>query len=259
MQLRLVSPSNGVMRVAITQRGISVVASTGTATTKSPIDRFGLATLVVDVSRSQAVPIAIRTRDSPDVVGEVCVSADLLPTRDKQRLRAERSFGEAGRAAYAEDWRRAFDLFRNAARDFTGIDSRRVAQARHAMGWIDYWNLRDDEGGYILAAWALADFGPSAEPGLQSSLIALQAATFLQQQRLTAEERQARVLELLQSAEVRARQSRFGARELPRFEILRGFMDWRTGNSNRAGDRFVGAARECEAQRDWECAARARR
>jgi len=257
-QLKVVPPAPGALRVAITQRGISLVASSGAVTARSPIDRYGLVTLVVDAQKNQAVPVTVATRDSPDVTGEVCISVDLLPAGDKQRLRAERAFAAAGQSAQAEDWRRAFELYGDAARSFHGIDDLRVAQARHAMSWISYWNLRNDEGAYVLAQWALADFGAKADPGVQSSLLALEASTFLEQQRFTFEQRRDRVLELLKIAETRSRAARFGARELPRFEILRGFMDWRTGHSNEAGDRFNGAARDCESQRDWECAARAR-
>src|SRR6185436_696112 len=131
---------------------------------RSPIDRYGLVTLVVDAQKNQAVPVTVATRDSPDVTGEVCISADLLPAGDKQRLRAERAFAAAGQSAQVEDWRRAFELYGDAARSFHGIDDLRVAQARHAMSWISYWNLRNDEGAYVLAQWALADFGAKADP-----------------------------------------------------------------------------------------------
>jgi CHAT domain-containing protein len=257
-QLQVVPPVSGALRVAITQRGISVVASSGAVTARSPVDRYGLVTLVVDARRNQPVPVTVATRDSPDVTGEICVAADLLPAGDTKRLRAERAFAAAGRSAQAEDWRRAFELYGNAVRSFHGIDDLRVAQARHAMSWISYWNLRNDEGAYVLAQWALADFGANADPGVQSSLLALEASTFLEQQRFTVEERRDHVLGLLAKAEDRARLAKFGTRELPRFEILRGFMDWGTGHTSEAGDRFMGAAKSCENQRDWECAARAR-
>ena len=267
LRLHVLSPVNGILRLAVEQRGISSVTSltstvdgqhARTVSSKSPIERFGLATFTLDVLRDQPFAIEIRSRDSPDIAGQVCVSADRLPPDDTRRLRAERAFAAAGQAVQAEEWQRAFDLYGNAAREFDGVDRLRLAESRHAMSWIDYWNLRDDEGAYVLAAWARADFGAGADPGLQSSLLALQAATLLESQSLPVQERRTRVLELLRVAEERAHASPFGARELARFDILRGFMDFRTGEASQATERFAQAAHACETLRDWECVARAR-
>jgi CHAT domain-containing protein/tetratricopeptide (TPR) repeat protein len=126
------------------------------------------------------------------------------------------------------------------------------------MSWIDYWNLRDDDGAYVLAGWARADFGPGADAGVQSSLFALQASTILESHRFSPQQRQARVLELLRLAEERAHRSPFGAREIARFEILRGFVDFYAEQPAEAGKRFARAAEQCESLQDWECAARAR-
>jgi CHAT domain-containing protein/tetratricopeptide (TPR) repeat protein len=267
LEWRLASPISGTLRVAVEQRGITVVTTvtrtdTGrrswALTGSSPIERFGLATFAPHVEKHQPISVSIRSRDSRDLTGEVCISADLLAPSDARRLRAEQSFAAAAQATQAEDWQRAFDLYRNAARDFDGIDELRTAQAHHAMSWLAYWNLRDDEGASVLAAWARADFGAQAEPGLHSTLLTLQAYSLLESQRFAAEERRERVLELLKRAETYARRSRFGERELPRFDILRGFMDFRTGHTSEASELFVHAAAECERLRDWECAARAR-
>ncbi len=257
----------GTLRVAVEQRGISVVTTLASAdgrkegqalTAISPIERYGVATFAPEVRKGQRVAIAIRSRDPKDITGEVCVSADRLPPADARRLRAERTFAAAGEAAQAEEWQRAFDLYRSAAQEFDGMDRLRAAQSRHAMSWLAYWNLRDDEGAYVLAAWARADFGAHAGSGLHSTLIALQAYALLESQRFAMEDRRKHVLELLRVAEASARYSRFGGRELPRFDILRGFMDFRTGRAREAGTLFMRAAQRCESLRDWECAARAR-
>jgi CHAT domain-containing protein/tetratricopeptide (TPR) repeat protein len=260
VDLNIVSNAPGTLRVAVLQRGISVVVSSGGRQPRasiSPIDRFGVATLTLDVSGNQLVPIAIRAHDSPDIVGEVCVSADRLPQADTMRMRAERAFAAAGQSAHAQRWQDAFNLYRTAARDFDTLDRQRAAQARHAMSSIDYGHLREDDGAYVLAAWARADFGPGADPGLQSSLFALQASTILESHRFSPQERQARVLDLLRLAEERAHRSPFGARETARFEILRGFVDFYAEQPAEAGKRFTRAAEQCETLRDWECAARA--
>lgn len=263
--LNIEASTPGTLRVMAAQRGVSVVlvaldqdSRAPGRSSISPIDRFGVATLTLDVTQKQSVPILVRTRDSSEIVGEVCLSADKLSEHDPDRLRAERAFAAAGQMAHAARWPQAFELYGSAARAFDSIDRRRAAEARHAMSWIDYWNLRDDEGAYVLAAWARADFGANADAGLQSSLLALQASTLLESGRLQPEERLARVSKLLQLAEERAKRSPFGVREQGRFEILRGFMDFQTGQSAEASRRFTHAAELCESLRDWECAARAR-
>jgi CHAT domain-containing protein/tetratricopeptide (TPR) repeat protein len=267
VDLRVASPVAGTLRIAVEQRGVTLVSTLAGSdggkqgwivSSISPVERFGVATFASEVGKNQSLDLAIRSRDSHDVVGEVCVSAERLLPRDERRLRAERAFADAGRAAHAEEWQRAFDLYRNAARDFDRMDRLRAAQSRHAMSWLAYWNLRDDEGASVLATWARADFGASADAGLQSTLLALNASALLESQRFAAEERHKRVFELLRVAETYARGSRFGGRELPRFEILRGFMDFRMGHATQAAHRFTQAAQRCEALRDWECAARAR-
>ncbi|MEJ1964268.1 MAG: hypothetical protein WDO56_23070 [Gammaproteobacteria bacterium] len=65
------------------------------------------------------------------------------------------------------------------------------------------------------------------------------------------------MLALLAEARSYAAGDRFGARELPRLEILRGFMDYRAGDPAQASVSFVSAASRCEALKDWECYARA--
>jgi CHAT domain-containing protein len=258
LTLQVRSPQAGTLRVMVEQRGIVTVTHVAEHAGTSPIGRFGVATFVTDAAKDQPVAIAIRSRDSPDIAGEVCVSADRLPASNTRLLRAEQAFAAGGEAVVEEDWQRAFDAYLTSARDFRDSDGHRRAQARHAMAEIAYSNLRDDGGAYVLASWALADFGPDVDPGLRSTLVALQARTFLESQRFPLEVRRARLDELLNTAQALALQSRFGAREIPRFDILRGFMEFRTGHASDASDRFTRVAQRCERLRDWECYARAR-
>jgi len=65
------------------------------------------------------------------------------------------------------------------------------------------------------------------------------------------------VLELLKQTGKWAAADRYGARELPRVDILRGFMDYRAGSNTKASDWFEKAAAQCERLKDWECYARA--
>ncbi len=252
------------LRILIRQRGISVIAtlssSVGSATqsTKSPVDRLGVMTFVADSHANASLTLKIRAHDSPDITGEVCISADRLDPRDAGQLRAERAFAAAGQAVQADNAQRAFDLYLAAARDFTRINTTRAAQSRHALAEIAYGNLREDDNAYVLATWALADFGTAADPGLRSALVALQARSLLESERFSADILRARVLELLRTAQALAEQARYGERELPRFDILRGFMEFQADNVPGATALFMRAAERCEKLHDWECNARAR-
>ena len=266
VELLVTPPARGPLRVVVEQRGISVVTTLAsgdagkqgwTLSASSPIERFGVMSFAPDVHQGEPIAISIRSHDSPDITGEVCVSADRLPANG-ELLRAERAFAAAGQAVQTEDWQRAFALYLAAARDFSGDDALRVAQSRHAMAEIAYLNRRDDDGAYVLASWALADFGPNADAGLQSTLVTLQARALLESTRFQADVSRARVFNLLRRSEALARASKFGARELPRFDTLRGFMEFRTGHASQAADLFARAANACEALHDWECDARAR-
>jgi CHAT domain-containing protein/tetratricopeptide (TPR) repeat protein len=267
LELRVVTSSAGPVRFFIEQRGVSVVSTLRSAeggkqgwmlSASSPTERYGVMTFAPDLHAGEAVAIAIRSHDSPDITGQVCVAADRLPPEESRLLRAEREFANAGKAVQTEQWQHAFELYLAAARDFNGLDDRRLAQSRHALAEVAYSNLRDDEGAYVLSSWALADFGPTAEPGLRSALVTLQARALLESQRFAPEVRRARVYALLRRSEAFAREAKFGARELPRFDILRGFMEFRIGHASQATELFGRAARACEALRDWECVARAR-
>ncbi|MEP7245045.1 MAG: CHAT domain-containing protein [Gammaproteobacteria bacterium] len=259
--------SPGPLRILVRQTGVSTISRlesrSGTAPARiveasTPVDRFGVVTFAPGIRGDEMLTVTVRSHDASEVSGRVCVSAQRLEPKDVSRLRAERAYAAAGVAQQAGDAPRAFDLYLSAAREFDGIDRKRAAQARHAMATIAYINLRDDEGAYVLATWALADFGASADPGVRSTLIALQAQTLLESQRFQPEVRRARVFELLRAAERLARRSPFGARELPRFDMFRGFAEYRAGNANGAIALFTHAADQCEALRDWECMAGAR-
>src|SRR5262249_37124386 len=110
---------------------------------------------------------------------------------------------------------------------------------------------------YGLVRVALADFGASASPGLLTSLYMLEARTLLESERYQRDERRRRVFGLLDRAEHFAGKDRYGARELPRLDNLRGFMEYRWGDASQAMTYFSKSAQQCAALRDWECHARA--
>ena len=255
------APGQGPLRFMVEPRGVSVIASIDRVRARSQVDRFGVVTFVRQAHAGERIAIGVESRDSPQIVGEVCVSVAQLSGTDKARLRAERAFAAAGERLQAGDPKGSFDEYLAAARDFDDFDRVRAAQARHAMAELAYGKISREADAYWLARIALADFGVAASAGvnagLRSSLYSLQARTLLESERFEPEERRARVFGLLTEAQRLAERDRFGARELPRLEILRGFMEYRGGETAKASAYFSRAAAQCEALHDWECYARA--
>jgi CHAT domain-containing protein len=262
MTFEVSSPGAGALRIAIRQRGISVSASLieGAASfdTVSPVERYGVMTFVRDAHAARHYAIRVISRDSPDVEGEACVSAELLDGSDPVRLAAERALAAAGRATRARHWQAAFDEYLWAARGFDHVDRHRSAEARHAMAQLAYHQLDRPRDSYALAQRALADLGPHADPGLRSALAELQATIVIDSKADKPDTRRERALPLLGVSEALARRAQFGARELARLAILRGFLEYATNNTVAAAGFFAQAAAQCQTLHDWECYARAR-
>jgi CHAT domain-containing protein len=260
--LQLRSSGTGTLRIAVRELGISLTATLedGAAgiTTLSPAARYGVMTLLIDARPSRPVRVQIRSSDSRDIVGEACVAAELVSASAPRRLAAERAFAAAGRATFAQHWQLAFDDYLAAARSFDHLDQRRAADARHAMAQLAYRQLRRDRDGYALAQRALSDFGRRADPGLRSALVALQANIVIESKDDDRNTRRARALKLLDAAGGLARHARYGARELARLTLLRGYLEYVTSHSDVAAGFFATAADQCRALADWECYARAR-
>jgi len=260
--LRVVNPGGGTLRIAVRQRGISLTAelidATASAATVSPDDRYGVMTLLADSRQARAYIVHILSRDSPDITGNVCVSTELVHPSDRVRLSAERAFAAAGYAAHARRWQAAFDDYLTAARGFDHFDRPRSAEARQAMVQLAYRQLHRSRDSYVLAQRALTDFGPDADPGVRSAVAELQASIIVEEKNVEPRTRRARVLQLLESSSALARRAPFGARELARLTVLRGFLEYATGDSRAATGFFAQAAAQCQALRDWECYARAR-
>jgi CHAT domain-containing protein len=255
-QLNGIAPADGLTLIVAEPRGISITASLDGRRTRSPVDRYGVVTFVRHSRSGEQLTLSVETRDSPQIFGEVCVSMAQLPAADAASIRAEQYFAAAGQSVEADQSQRAFDEYLEAAREFDSFDSLRAAQARHAMAELAYKLTREDDA-YWLARAALTGFGSNASPGLRSALLSLQARTLLESERFDAGERRARVSNLLAESRRAAAKDRFGAREMPRLDVLRGFMDYRAGNTSRAAAWFAQAAAQCEALKDWECYARA--
>jgi len=255
--LPLLTPGGGTLRVAVRQRGISLTAEligdAASVATTSPVDRYGEITLLADSRLAHPYTVRIRSRDSPDITGEVCVATELFDPSDRVRLSAERAFADGGAATRARRWQAAFDDYLTAARGFDHIDRQRSAEARQAMAQLASRQLRRSRDGYVLAQRALADFGPNADPGVRSALTELQASIVVESTDVEPRARRAHALQLLDLSAALARRAHFGARELARLTILRGFLEFARGDARAATGFFTRAAAQCQTLRDWEC------
>jgi CHAT domain-containing protein len=260
--LQLATPRAGTLRIMVRERGISLSGSLGaddaSAATVSPVDRYGAMTLLAGSHEPHTYTLRIVSRDSADINGEACVSADLLDDRDRATLSAERAFADGGRATQARHWQAAFNDYLAAARAFDAVDRQRAAEARHAMALLAYRRLDRRRDSYALADRALFDFGSRADPGLHSALAELQATIIVESKASKPDTRRERALGLLNVSARFAHQAPHGARELARLLILRGFLEYAAGSSAAATEFFAQAVQACNALRDWECYARAR-
>lgn len=260
--LQLLTPDAGKLRIAVRQRGISLSAELSggavNSATVSPVDRYGEMTFVADSRRAHPYTLHIRSRDSPDIAGQACVATELIGAADPVRLAAERAFADGGGATSARRWQAAFDDYLVAARQFDHVDRRRSAEARQAMASLAYKKLDRARDGYALAQLALVDFATAADPGMRSALLQQQASIVAESKAAKPDTRRERASQLLDSASVLAQRARFGARELARIIVLRGYLEYATDDPPAAARLFARAAEECKALRDWECYARAR-
>jgi CHAT domain-containing protein len=262
LALRVVTPRGGMLWIGVRQRGISLTAKlsngSASAATLSPVDRYGGMTFLAAYREGRPYTLRILSRDSPDITGQACVSTALIDSSDQVRLAAERAFADGGGATDTRHWQVAFDDYLAAARGFDHVDGARSAEARQAMALLAYRRLDRSRDSYVLAQRALADFGPGADPGTRSALVQLQATIVTESKRGEPDTRRERALQLLDDARALAERARFGARELARVTLLRGFLDYATDKPTAAAGFFTQAAAQCQALRDWECYARAR-
>jgi CHAT domain-containing protein len=250
-------PADGLLRALARPDGVSILATLDNQRARSPIDRYGSVAILRDVRAGETVTLTAQSRDSPDIVGEACLSMDLLPRTDGASIRAERAFAAATRSIDANNAAQAFHQYLDAAREFDAFDPPRAAEARQAMAELAYLMLARQDDAFWLARAARAAYGAHPPPGLMSRLVTVEAGALLESERFTDAERRRRALDLLGEARTWARADRFGARELPRIDILQGFMDYGAGSNSQASARFDEAAAQCEQLKDWECYARA--
>jgi CHAT domain-containing protein/tetratricopeptide (TPR) repeat protein len=251
-----------MLRSGVRPRGILLTAElddgSASAVSRSPVDRYGEMTFLAGYRDGASDALRIRSRDSPDITGQACVSTELIDASDRGRVDAERAFAAGGAATAAGHWQLAFDDYLSAARGFDHIARQRSAEARQAMAHLAYRKLDRARDGFALGERALADFGATADPGLLSALQQLQATIVMESKGAKPDERREHASQLLDSASALAQHARFGARERARVTLLRGSLDYATDHPAAAAGPFIQAAAECKALRDWECYARAR-
>jgi CHAT domain-containing protein len=256
-ELSVSSPDDGFLRVRVEERGISVVVTADDhrdGAAESPVERLGTIQLLQTTRRGQRHSITIRAEDSPDISGEFCVRADLISATDSERVLAEKAFESAGRATHNNDWDTAFDEYLNAARRFDHLGIRESsATARQALAEIAYLRLDRKRDSYALASQALADYGDHAEPFEVGSLISLQSKALLDMPGLDVRAAAPQVRKLQEIAGRYFLADPVGARELPRLNIMAGFLAYQLDAPGRARALFSSAAQTCKTAQDWDC------
>ena len=261
VKLRLTSPADGTLRIEIEERGISTVSllnDVAASASASPVDRLGTVVLTANARRSERVDVEVRAEDSKDIRGDVCVAADFIPPADTIRRQAETEFAAAGRATQATDWDTAFERYLNAARGFDSLGlPRSAAMARHAMAELAYLRFDRQRDAYALASEALAGYGVSGEPVLLGALAGLEAKALFDMPGNDSAAVAPLVRRWLSIARRYENSDRYGARELPRVDILTGFLEYLLNARDASRESFSVAAKSCRELRDWDCYAMA--
>jgi CHAT domain-containing protein len=256
--LELGSPDDGLLRVEVEERGISTVTllnDEAASASASPIDRLGTVVLAAKVRRGERTKVAVEVDDSRDIRGEVCVSAELVAAENILRAQADLDFAAGGRATHATEWATAFGRYLAAARRFDDLGlPHRSAAARHAMAELAYLRLDRKRDTYALANVAWVDYGISANPALRGELAGLQAKALMDMPGVNVGEVAPDVRRLLTIARRYDSAVPYGARELPRYDILTGFLEYLLDDEAALSRQFfTRAAASCRELRDWDC------
>ena len=255
--LSLAAPAAGTLRIAVEERGVSTVATlddkVGTAAA-SPVERFGTIVLTTAARPAEPHTVRIRAEDSPAITGEVCTSAELVPPSNPVRAQAERDLFTAARAVRAQQWDAAFRHYLNAARGFDHLHLHRsAAMARHAMAELAYRRFDRKRDSYALAAEASAGYGGAGDPILVGLLAVLEAKALLDMPGSDPRVVAPQVRNWLSVARKEEGASHFGERELPRVDIIAGYLEFLLDEPDLALSAFAQAADRCRELQDWDC------
>lgn len=251
------APTAGILQVTLEEHGITTVASLdgkGSTTAGSPLDRMGLIVLAAPTRRGQIHSIWVHAVDAPQVSGSVTLSAQVIPQACKGLAQAADDFAAAGQATHRKDWASAFGRYLHAARDFDHLGlSRQAASARQALAELAYRRFDRKRDAYALAGEALDDYGVATDPALRGLLAGLQAKALMDMPGVSLRSFLPAIRAALAAARRLIKASYSGARELPRLDIMDGFLAFRLDQHSRARQSFVRAAQICRELKDWEC------
>jgi CHAT domain-containing protein/tetratricopeptide (TPR) repeat protein len=247
----------GTLRVTVDERGITTLAEldedAGTLAA-SPLDRMGTIVLTASTARGTTHSVWVRALDAPTIRGTACIAAEVIPDTDHALVQAANDLATAGRATVRKDWNTAFSRYLQAARrlDASG-PPQAAASARQALAELAYRRFDRKRDAYALAGEALAEYSASTDPALAGLLAALQAKALMDMPGMGLHQTLPAVRERLAAARRLVAASGSSARELPRLDILDGFLDYRTDRREEAHAWWTLAAQRCRELADWDC------
>ncbi len=255
--LIVVAPAKGTLRFTVEQRGVSLVASTdGDARTaaESPIARLGSMVLLVPADTGARHTLQIRLQESSAAASEYCAWVDLIAPADHPRYRAALLLANAARATHSHDWSVAFEAYLAAGRQLDQLHAQRAAgAARYALAELAYLRLDRKRDSYALASEAFMRLSADASPAVRGALLSLQAKALLESPGSDVHRVATRVRALQAQARKQLALDAAGARELPRLDIMAGFLEYRLDAAPAAQQIFISAAQRCRELQDWEC------
>jgi CHAT domain-containing protein len=255
--LSITARTGGTLRATIEEHGIATIAELDdepASVASSPLDRVGTIVLTGRTLGRQIHSIWARATDSPEITGEVCVSAEVIPERDRTLAQAANDLAAAGRATQQQDWNTAFARYLDAARRLDHLGRRQEsASARQALAELTYRRLDRKRDSYALAAEALEGYSGAADPVLRGLLAGLQAKALIDMPGVSLHSLVPAIRERLRAARRLVAASPSGTRELPRLDILDGFLAYRTDQRHQARTLWTRAAERCQQLRDWGC------
>ena len=250
-----IAPSDsGLLAVQVDERGITVAArfedSPIAPESTSPVERLGRIVLAQQRAAGTGSSVRITSRDSPDVTGEVCVSA-MRTSAQSAAGQAALHLAAASVASQQREWREAFKEYAAGARLLDGLGRERDAVVtRHAMARLGYGPLRLRREAMALEAATLAV--PDVEPALRGARLLLLAEVLME---LPPEARPPALstTTLLNAATTLFKRSPLGTRELPRLKIIAGYEQYQLGHIEAAERMWGPTAATCRALKDWQC------
>ncbi len=254
--LTVPSPEAGLLIVTVEERGLTVSARLDDSSRpgSSPVDRLGSIALAATSSAGQTHTLRVRSEDSRDLKGLVCASAEVVPASEPELRHAADALARAAQAVHERDWDAAFAHYQAAARSYDHLAlPRRAAPARQSMAELAYRRFDRKRDSYALVMTAMNDYGDAAGPLEMGSLAALQAKALMDMPGVAPADVAPAVRARLAAAQRHFRSSAFGARELPRLDIVLGSFEFGLDAPVRTTELYQAAARRCRELRDWDC------